>query len=102
VPIVKGITNSIMTLTNDSYYDPQVEFGEIAVAVNGQRTWEVVGPDLDGHFGSFQSVGGLEATMSESNGVPTTVTPVLNDYWGNVLATVSGASANWNPIRVGS
>ena len=47
--------------------------------------------------GSMQGVGGLEATVRESDG---TVTPVLNDYWGNVLATISGSSINWNPVRV--
>ncbi len=26
--------------------------------------------------------------------------PVINDYAGNVLATISGISVNWNPVRV--
>ncbi len=99
VPVVNGVTNSVMTLTLDSYFDPQVEFEELAVAVNGLRTWKVMGPDLDGHYGSMQGVGGLEATVRESD---LFTTPVLNDYFGNVVATISGGAANWSPIRVGS
>ena len=97
-PVVNGIANSIVALTLDSYFDPLVEFQELAVAVNGQRTWKVMGPDLNGHYGGLNGVGGLEATIRESDG---TVTPVLNDYFGNVLATISGTTASWNSVRVG-
>lgn len=97
-PVVNGATNSAMALTIDSFYDPQVEFGEVGVAVNGQRTWKIVGPDGDGGFGAMQGVGGLEATVRESDG---SITPVLNDWSGNVLATISGTTAKWNPVRVG-
>jgi RHS repeat-associated protein len=87
-----------MALTLDSYYDPLVEFQELAVGVDGRRTWKVTGPDLNGHYGGLNGVGGLEATIQENSG---TVTPVLNDYFGNVLATISGSTANWNSVRVG-
>jgi RHS repeat-associated protein len=87
----------VMTLTLDSYFDPQVEFGEVGVGVNGQRTWKVLGPDLDGDYGSLQGVGGLEATVQESSGL---TTPVLDDYFGNVLATIS-SKVRWSPVRVG-
>ena len=97
-PLVNGFTNSIVALTLDSYYDPLVEFQELAVGVNGQRTWKVMGPDLNGHYGGLNGVGGLEATVRESDG---TVTPVLNDFFGNVLATISGTTASWNSVRVG-
>ena len=89
VPVVNGYTNVVGTLTEDAYFDPQVEFEEVGVGVNGRRTWEVLGPDLDGAYGSFQGVGGLEATVRESDGA---TTPVLNDYFGNVLAGISGGS----------
>ncbi|HVU09418.1 MAG TPA: HYD1 signature containing ADP-ribosyltransferase family protein [Verrucomicrobiae bacterium] len=98
VPVVNGYTNTAGTLTLDSYFDPQVEFEEVGVAVNGQRTWKVLGPDLDGHYGSLHGVGGLEATVRESDGL---TTPVLNDYFGNVLATISGTTTSWSPVRVG-
>jgi RHS repeat-associated protein len=86
-------------LTLDSYYDPQVEFLELGVAVNGARTWNIYGPDLNGRYGALQGVGGLEATINESTG---TVTPVVSDSFGNVVGTVSGGTMNWNPARVGS
>jgi RHS repeat-associated protein len=97
VPVVNSATNSAMTLKIDSYYDPQVEFGEIGVAVNGRRTWKIVGPDGDRGFGSMQGVGGLEATVRESD---LQTTPVLNDYSGNVLATISATNVNWSPVRL--
>ena len=98
MPVVNGYTNSVMTLTLDSYFDPQVEFEDVGVGVNGQQTWKVLGPDLDGHFGRMQGVGGLEATVQQSTGL---TTPVLNDFFGNVLATVfDGLSTIWSPIRV--
>jgi len=66
---------------------------------NGQQRWKLLGPDLDGHYGSLQGVGGLEATV-QSVGSQTLTTPVLNDYGGNVLAVISGTSVAWNPVRV--
>ena len=75
----------------------QVEFEEVAVAVNGQRVWKVLGPDLNERYGGVQGVGGIEATIVEIGGQ---TTPVLNDYWGNVLATIVSGQANWSPIRV--
>ena len=97
VPVANGYTNTPLTLTLDSYFDPHVEFEEVGVGVNGQRTWKVLGPDLDGSYGSLQGVGGLEATVRESDGL---TIPVINDYAGNVLATISGTSVSWNPVRV--
>jgi RHS repeat-associated protein len=96
-PVVNGVTNAAVMVTLDSFFDPLVEFEELGVAVNGARTWKVMGPDLNGRYGGMQGVGGLEATVRESDG---TVTPVLDDYFGNVLATISGTAVNWNPVRV--
>jgi RHS repeat-associated protein len=92
-----GGTNSPGSLTIDSWFDPMVEFQEIAVEVNGLRTWKVMGPDVNGTYGGMQGVGGLEATVRESDGQ---TTPALNDHFGNVLATISGSTVNWNAIRV--
>jgi hypothetical protein len=88
-----------LTSTVDAYFDPQVEFEELGVSLNGQQTWKLLGPDLDGHYGSLQGVGGLEATV-QTVGSQTLTTPVLNDYGGNVLAVISGTSVTWNPVRV--
>ena len=81
----------------DSWFDPEVEFLEVGVALNGARTWKVLGPDLDGEYGSAQGVGALEATVRESDAA---VTPVVQDQFGNVLATVSGGQASWTALRV--
>jgi RHS repeat-associated protein len=81
----------------DSLFDPQVEFLEVGVALNGARTWKVLGPDLDGHYGTAQGVGALEATVRESDQA---VTPVVQDRFGNALATVVGGQAEWTPVRV--
>ena len=99
VPLVNGATNSLMPLAIDSLYDPQVEFGEVAVAVNGVRTWKIVGPDSDGHFGSMQGVGGLEATYRESDA---SINPVINDFLGNVPATINYplSTINWSATRL--
>jgi RHS repeat-associated protein len=97
VPVANGLTNSVMTLTLDSYFDPLVEFQELAFSVNGQRTWKVMGPDMNGRYGGMEGVGGLEATIRE---VDALTTPVLNDYFGNVLATLSGTNVNWSAVRV--
>jgi hypothetical protein len=67
------------------------------VEFNGARTWKVLGPDLDGHYGSAQGVGALEATVRESDQA---VTPVAQDRFGNALATVAGGQAEWTPVRV--
>jgi RHS repeat-associated protein len=83
----------------DSIYDPEVEFLEVAVSLNGgSRVWEVHGPDLNGQYGGLQGIGGLEATIDETTGV---VTPVVNDAFGNVVGRVSSGVMVWNPVQAG-
>ncbi len=82
-----------------SIYDPQVEFLEIGVNVNGVWAYKVYGPDLNGHFGGMQGTGGLEATIMNGTGA---VTGVLNDFFGNGVATISGGSVTWSPTHCGS
>ena len=94
--IAVGTSGSI-----DSFYDPQVEFLELGVAVNGARTWKIYGPDLSGGYGAQQGIGGLEAVANETSD-PVVFVPVLNDIFGNVVATVSGGAAVWNPAKVGA
>ncbi len=99
VPVNGGTTNVAATLAVDSYYDPQIKFSEIGVGVDGVRTWKVLGPDITGSCGGMHGVGGLEATVLETDG---TTVPVLNDSSGNVLATIGTGGVTWNPIRVGA
>jgi RHS repeat-associated protein len=84
--------------SNASEYDPQVEFLEIGVAVNGVKAWKVYGPDINGTYGGMQGTGGLEATIMDGTG---TTTGVLNDYFGNDVATISGGAVTWNTTNVG-
>lgn len=84
-PIISGVLRTNVTLTLDSWYDPQVEFLEIGVAINGQRTWKIHGLDISQAF-AMQGVGGLEATIREYDGY---ATGLINDYLGNAVATVT-------------
>jgi RHS repeat-associated protein len=81
-----------------SIYDPQVEFLEIGVNVNGAKAWKVYGPDLNGTYGGLQGTGGLEAVVMDAGGA---ATGILNDYFGNDVATISGGSVTWNTTKVG-
>jgi hypothetical protein len=49
--------------------------------------WKVYGPDLNGRFGGLQGTGGLEAVILDADG---TTTGVINDQFGNGVASVSG------------
>lgn len=60
-------TASASVAVTKSWYDPQVEFLEVAAAYQGRRTWLVHGPDLDGRHGGLQGTGGFERTVRESD-----------------------------------
>jgi RHS repeat-associated protein len=96
-PVANNIDTGTPTVTA-SEYDPQVEFLEIGVSVNGVKAWKVYGPDLNGRYGGLQGTGGLEATILDADG---TTTGVLNDNFGNGVATISGGSVTWSPTKVG-
>jgi RHS repeat-associated protein len=70
---------------------------------SGRSLWKVYGPDLNGRFGGLQGTGGLEAVILDADG---TTTGVINDQFGNGVASVSGtgsgASVTWNTTRVGA
>jgi RHS repeat-associated protein len=89
--------NPGVTLTLDSWYDPQVEFLEIAVEVNGSRVWKVYGPDANGVYGGLQGIGGLEAVLEESTG---SCKGALNDLQGNVIGAIYAGSVHWNSVHV--
>ena len=84
-PITAGVASGTATVIA-SIYDPQAEFLEIGVAVNGVKAWKVYGPDLNGVYGALNGTGGLEATILDADG---TTKAVLNDSFGNGVATVS-------------
>jgi YD repeat-containing protein len=64
---VAGGTNVGSPTATTSIYDPQVEFLEIGVAIDGTKAWKVYGPDLNGWYGSLQGTGGLEATIVDTD-----------------------------------
>ena len=82
-----------------SIFDPQVEFLEIGVAVNGVKAWKVYGSDLNGRFGGLNGTGGLEATILDANG---TTKGVVNDQFGNGVASVTGTTVTWFVTKVGA
>jgi hypothetical protein len=51
VKVYTGIIFLFLTVfsISASTRQPTVKFQELAVAVNGLRTWKVMGPDLNGH-----------------------------------------------------
>lgn len=85
-PTIGGVLRTNITLTLDSWYDPQVMYLEIGVVVNnGQRTWKIYGPDLSQGYG-MQGLGGLESTIREYDGASI---GILNDCFGNRVASVT-------------
>ncbi|MBW8780720.1 MAG: hypothetical protein JF599_02365 [Verrucomicrobia bacterium] len=96
--IAANVASGSPTVTT-SIFDPQVEFLEIGVAVNGAKAWKVYGPDLNGRFGGLQGTGGLEATILDADG---TAKGVLGDAFGNGVASVTAGAISWFPTRVGA
>ncbi len=106
-PLGRRIRTTIVTVTNNvalssspstivPYYDPQVEFLEIGVNINGGlTTWKTYGPDLNGGYGDQQGVGGLEELTT---GFITT--GLIQDGFGNVLAGITNGVVTWNASRV--
>jgi RHS repeat-associated protein len=96
-PVSANVANANFRVTVDSWYDPQVEFLEIGVAVNGQRWWKIYGPDISGRYGAMQGAGGMESAISEINTALSR--GILNDYFGNALAHTVSPQVRWTAAR---
>ncbi|HWX22414.1 MAG TPA: DUF6531 domain-containing protein [Candidatus Binatia bacterium] len=88
--------------TVDSWFDPQVEFQEVGVVVNGGVfNMKTYGPDANGVHGGLQGVGGLERVtpFGHISGIG-----LLQDFFGNIIGSVTNASSGvaWNPARFSS
>ena len=95
-----AVTGPLATAsTIDSWYDPQVEFEEIGVQVNGLGYWKTVGPDVNGVYGGMQGMGGTESILEDGH---FSSTGVVQDFFGNVVATIAGGSLQWNSNRFSS
>jgi YD repeat-containing protein len=93
------VTNNV-PLTNQPlvvshYFDPLVEFLELGVTENGKTTWKLIGLDFDGSYGGQNGTGGFEATASGF-----TLSPLVSDVLGNVLAVYGQSGLLWNSNRV--
>jgi RHS repeat-associated protein len=107
-PVVANAASGTPT-TIVSLYDPEREFLEIAVIVNGAVAWKVHGPDLNGTYGGWNGTGGLEAVLTpnpESANGGFVTKAIVADAFANVVATVSGMGslqrAEWLSTRVGA
>jgi len=91
------VTNTSATLTIDFYYDPSVLFQVVGLNVNGQTTWKVMGPDLNGVYGGLNGLGGFEAIVPG----PELFCPVASDARGNLLVVNDGSHGGliWNKSR---
>lgn len=85
------------TVTTQSVFDPEVEFLELGLAINGAWNWKVYGPDISGSYGGLQGLGGLEAVIG-SDGV---TRGIVNDWFGNTAGYVvaPGAAMTWSPAQ---
>jgi len=81
-----------------SIFDPKMEFLEIGVSLNGAKAWKVYGPDLNGRYGGLQGTGGLEATIVDASKA---TKGVINDNFGNGVASVASSSVTWFTTKVG-
>ena len=86
--------------TVDSWFDPLVEFLEVTTLVQGgYPALKTYGPDANGVYGGLNGVGGLERV--EIYGQMTPV-GILQDFFGNVVATITNLTVAWNPARFSS
>ena len=86
--------------TVDSWFDPLVEFLEVGTLVSGgYPAIKTYGPDANGVYGGLNGVGGLERI--EVYGQMTPV-GILQDYFGNVVGTITNLTVAWSPARFSS
>jgi RHS repeat-associated protein len=96
--ITNGVVQTNFTRTISQYFDPHVQFLEVAETDSGVTTVKFYGPDANGVYGGMQGVGGLEAV---DNG-PRAASPAINDMRGNALAlySLTQGSVTWFSSRV--
>lgn len=85
------------TVTTNSVFDPQAEFLELGLSIDGQMNWKVYGPDLSERYGGLQGLGGLEAVVG-SDGV---TRGIVSDWFGNTAGyvTAPGTALTWNSAQ---
>ncbi len=98
--VYDGLGRRIQTSTGDDvvyyYYDPEVEFLEIGHNVNGNRTWNLYGPDRSGSYGGAQGIGGLEAAYQEASDFKYNT---INNYFGDTIGIIAPTYHNPAPYE---
>ena len=86
--------------TVDSWFDPLVEFLEVGTLVSGgYPALKTYGPDANGVYGGLNGVGGWSGSRSMAMMTPV---GILQDYFGNVVGTITNLTVAWNPARFSS
>ena len=93
--VTNGVAFSYQPKTINQYYDPQVEFLELGVAYNNQTVWKLYGPDMNGRYGGLNGTGGFDGFSPYLN----LFTPVISDFRGNIIGTVTNGAVAWSPAR---
>jgi len=96
---VQNLNSSNAASVVQSWYDPQVEFLEVGVMVNGTFSMKTYGPDASGVYGGMQGVGGMERVTIDGH---MTATGTIQDYFGNVLGSITDWVVSWSPARFSS
>jgi YD repeat-containing protein len=107
--IETSVSNNVALVSNPApvvvtyTYDPQVEFLIEGIGITqgnfSRQDLLAYGPDLSGHYGGMQGVGGLEA-ISSTVGTLNTTALAINDCFGNVLGAITNGAVGWNSARL--
>jgi RHS repeat-associated protein len=91
------LPNGGSTVTGKSIFDPEVEFLELGLSINGKLSWKIYGPDLTGGYGALQGLGGLEAVV----GADGATRGIVSDWFGNSCGKVEadGGSVAWSSAQ---
>ncbi len=100
--VYDGLGRRVYTQLNGGFvtrsvFDPEVEFLELGISINGGQAWKIYGPDMSGSYGGMQGLGGLEAVIG-ADGV---TRGMINDWWGNTVGYVAapGGAMTRGPAR---
>lgn len=89
--------NGGATVTTKSVFDPEAEFIELGLAIDGAWNWKVYGPDMSGTYGGLEGLGGLEAVIGSDG----TTRGIVNDWFGNATGYVAapGQTMTWSSAQ---
>jgi hypothetical protein len=94
--VTNGVSVTNLPKTINQFFDPAVEFLELAETDNGITSWKIYGPDANGIYGGLNGIGGLDAVCTFGQ----YASPIFGDVRGNGYAVYQQFSLNWYPSRV--